>query len=60
MHESFLKASSAISYCLRQEDAPDRCSHRFSFLQQGLCVTQLLVSVPVTPNLPDNLCLYTF
>lgn len=50
MHEGFLKASSGINYCLRQEDAPHRCSHRFCFLQQCLCVVLPLVSIPVSPS----------
>lgn len=48
--ESFLKTSSCISYCLRQEDAPHTSSHKFCFLQQCLCVILSLVSVPVPPS----------
>lgn len=59
MHETFLKASTAvsgISYCLpsyyfRQEDAPDRCDHRFGLLQQHLFFP---------PSASNKLCLYTF
>lgn len=55
MRESFLKVSSeasGISYCLRQEGAPDRCSHRFGLLQQHLFFPP--------PSARDKLCLYAF